>query len=124
MPKLAFTDQKERLRRIVSNALDGTAFENSRLEEDGAHLLIEARRPDGQLVSVRFRGVRDPEATEMPAQGSALQLDSVGSAARFSLWSLLLFFLPRPGSDKMRVRIRAGGARLDIVCEDAEWWED
>ncbi len=122
MSGLAFTDQKERLRRIVSNALDGAAYDGSRLEEDGTHLLIEAHRPGGQLVSVSFRAIQDSEATEMPAQGSTLQLESVGSA-RFSLWNLLFFFLPR-STNKLRVRIRAGDAKLDIVCEDAEWWED
>ncbi len=124
MSDLAFTDQKERLRRIVSNAVDGAAYEGSRVEENGAHLLIEARRPEGQLVSLRFRGVKDSEATAAPPPGSVLHLESVASARRFSLWSMLFFFLPSPGSNKMRVRIKADDARLDIVCEDAEWWED
>ena len=128
MSELGFTDQKERLRRIVGNALDEAAFESSRLEDGGEHLLVEARRPGGQLVSVRFRGIRDPDAIAIPPLGTALHLNSVSSAGRASmrgkLWKLLSFFLPNSGSDKMRVRIRAGDTRLDIVCEDAEWWED
>jgi hypothetical protein len=32
-------------------------------------------------------------------------------------------FVP-PGPEYARVRIDAGPATLDIVCQDAEWWEE
>ena len=121
MPALAFTDQRERLRRVVRNAIDGCAYEASREEEGGRMLVIEARRPDGRRVGLRFRGVRSSEATAEPASGSTLRLGSVGG---FSLLRLL-FPVHRPsGFESVRVRIEAGEARLDIVCEDAEWWEE
>ena len=115
-----FTNQRERLRRVVENALSGATYESSR-PEDGRLLLLEARR-SGKQVFVRFRGVRQSDATATPESGADLRLVNVGSAERFSL---MRFFFPfaRPGSGAARVRIEAGAARLDIVCEDAEWWE-
>jgi hypothetical protein len=73
---------------------------------------------------VRFRGVRSSEATDAPAAGSALRLQSVGSASGFSLLAFFFPFARRAGANASRVRIEAGAARLDIVCEDAEWWEN
>jgi hypothetical protein len=123
MPALAFTDQQERLRRILQNALAGATYETSRPEEDGHMLVIEARRADGKQIGLRFRGVRESEATAVPVEGSSLRLQSVGSANRFSLIGLFFPFL-RPGSrGAARVRIEIGAARLEVVCEDAEWWE-
>lgn len=127
MPALSFTDQSERLRRIVANALDGTGFESSRAEEEGRHLVIEARRPDGRLVSVRFRAVKDAEATAGPARGTPLRLRNVTAGGGGCLlplagrWFPGLRGIPRGSS---RVTIGAGAAQLAIVCEDAEWWED
>jgi hypothetical protein len=119
-----FTDQRGRLRRIVENALAGATYKSSHQEEESRLLAIEAVRGDGQHVVVRFRGVRDSEATQTPQPGAAMKLLSVGSAARFSILSLLVPFIFRtPGSDYARVRIGVGAARLDIVCQDAEWWE-
>jgi hypothetical protein len=117
-----FTNQRDRLRRVVENALANATYESSR-EEDGRLLVLEARRrPDGKYVVLRFRGVRQSDATETPVSGSSLRLVSIGSAEKFSL--LRLFFpFARAGSGAARVRIDAGAARLDIVCEDAEWWE-
>ena len=124
MPALAFTDQRERLRRILGNALGGASYVASRPEEDERVLVIEARRADGTAVFVRFRGVRRSEASAEPDAGSSLSVSSVGSANRFSVVGLLFPFLRGPGSGTMRVRIEAGAAHLDIVCEDAEWWEE
>lgn len=124
MPALAFTDQRERLRRVLHNALSGSAYESTRSEEDGRTLLLEARRADGRRVGIRFRGVRDSEASQAPAPGSELRLRGVGSADRFSFLGLLFPLLRPTGIGYARVRIEAGGARLDIVCQDAEWWED
>jgi hypothetical protein len=122
-PASAFTDQRERLRRTVRNALDGAAYQTSRSEESGRMLVVEARRPDGRLVGVRFRGVRDSKSTEEPVAGATLRLRAVDSPG--SLIGLLVPPLLRgPSSSYVRVRIEAGTARLDIVCQDAEWWED
>ena len=124
MSALAFTDQHERLRRIVANALDGCAYESSREEEGGRMLVIEARRPDGRRVGLRFRGVTASESTALPAVGDSLRLAGVGSGTGFSLVRLFFPFLRSPGFGHARVRIEAGAARIEVVCEDAEWWEE
>ena len=115
-----FTNQRDRLHKVVENALNGATYLSSR-DEDGRVLLLEAKRA-GKYVFVRFRGVRQSDATATPESGAGLRFIGVGSADKFSL---LRFFFPfaRPGSGAARVRIEAGSARLDIVCEDAEWWE-
>jgi hypothetical protein len=118
-------DPKHRLTSIVRQALDGATFVASRAEEGGQHLVIEARRPDGRLASVRFRAVSDAEASAGTAVGVPLTLRSVDSGPSGCLplgWFIpALRGIPRGVS---RVRIDAGGAKLDIVCQDAEWWED
>jgi hypothetical protein len=86
--------------------------------------VIEARRPDGRRVGVRFRGVEESVATDAPAPGSHMRLRGIGSATRFSFLSLLFPFLRASGFGSARVRIEAGTTRLDIVCQDAEWWEE
>jgi hypothetical protein len=43
------------------------------------------------------------------------------------LLGFAFFLAPRsraPVAGSVRVRIDAGAARLDIVCQDAVWWED
>ena len=124
MPELSFTDPTARIRRTVENALKGSSYESSRSEENGRLLVVEAKRANGRFVHLRFRGVSQSEASEVPAAGSALRLKSITHGGRFSLLGLFLpqMRLPRVGS--ARVRIDAGSARLDVVCEDAEWWED
>jgi hypothetical protein len=127
MSALGFTDQTQRLRRIVSNALDGASFEASRSEEEGRHVVIEAKRPDGRPVTVRFRAVRDAEATGSPAVGTQLRLKGVsagGSGCLLPFVSKLFPALRAVPRGASRVRIEAGEAELDIICEDAEWWED
>ena len=110
---------------IVGQALDGTTFLESHAEENGRHLVIEARRPDGRHTAVRFRAVTNAEATAGTAVGVPLKLRNVVSGPTGCLplgWFLpALRGIPRGVS---RVRIDAGDARLDIVCQDAEWWED
>lgn len=119
-----FTDQKERLRRIVENAISGCTFEGASSEQAGRQLLLRARRPDGTIANLRFRGVQNSVSSAQAAQGSPLSLRGVGSGARFSLLRLLLPVIFRPGDSAWRVRIDAGEARLDIVCQDAEWWQE
>ena len=123
MSALTFTDQNGRVRRIVEAALGaGSVFEASRSEENGRHVVIEARRGDGQGVGVRFRGVRESTMSSDPEGGAALRLRSVG-APGLNLLRLVLPGMRSVGSGYVRVRIEAGAAMLDIVCQDAEWWE-
>jgi hypothetical protein len=118
-----FTDQNGRVRRTVEAALGaGCVFEASRSEEDGRFVVIEARRADGQGVAMRFRGVRESTMSSQPEAGAALQLRSVG-APGLSLLRLVLPGMRNVGGGYVRVRIEAGAAMLDIVCQDAEWWE-
>ena len=122
MTLFAFTDQRERVRRIVANALTGAIYDTSR--EDGDRLLlVEAHRADGRRVNLRFRGVSKSDATAKPEAGASIGSIRVGSAEKFSLLRLFLPLLRGAAANAVRVRIEAGTARLDIVCEDAEWWE-
>lgn len=118
-----FTDQNGRVRRTLEVALGGdSVYETSRSEEEGRFVVIEARRGDGQAVGVRFRGVRESTMSSEPEAGVALRLRSVGAPGL----SLLKLFLPgmrNVAGGYVRVRIEAGAAMLDIVCQDAEWWE-
>jgi hypothetical protein len=126
VPALGFTDQRQRLRRIVENALDGATYEASHSEADGRLLVIEARRAGGQRIVLRFRGVRRSDADAMPAAGTTLRLQGV-SADRVSCIGVVIPIIGpilSRSSGASRVRIEAGATRLDIVCEDAEWWED
>ena len=123
MSALGFTDQNGRVRRTVEAALGaGSTFEASRSEENGRFVVIEARRTDGQGVGVRFRGVRESTMSAQPEAGAALRLRGVG-APSLSLLKLVLPGMRNVGGGYVRVRIEAGAAMLDIVCQDAEWWE-
>ena len=123
MSGLGFTDQNGRVRRTVEAALGaGSVFEASRSEEDGRHVVIEARRTDGQGVGVRFRGVRESTMSSPPEAGATLHLRGVG-APGLSLLRLVLPGMRNVGGGYVRVRIEAGAAMLDIICQDAEWWE-
>jgi hypothetical protein len=84
-------------------------------------VVIEALRTDGRRIHLRFRGVTKSDATLEAVPGEALRLRSIGRATRFSLLGLLF------GGDShgaSRVRIDAGKTRFEIVCQDAEWWEE
>ena len=119
-----FPHPKNRVRRIVEAALADCSYLSSRSEDGGSMLLLQARRSDGRRVSVRFRGVRESEATAEPEFGTPLRVVSVGNGNRFNLISTVLPILKPPGPPHARVTIEAGTARLNIVCQDAEWWED
>ena len=116
-------DPSQRLRNIVSRALVGCAYVGSRREESHT-LVIDARRSDGTAVHLRFRGVQDSESTAMPESGAALRLAGVGSADKFSFLGLLIPPILRRPSSAWRVTIEAGKARIDVVCQDVEWWEE
>jgi hypothetical protein len=117
-------DPHARLRNIVSNAIEGCAYVASR-QEEGKMLVIDARRDDGRAVHLRFRGVQSSESSAEPVLGARLRFDGVASAGKFSLLSILWPPVFR-GQElaPLRVRIRADDVRIDVVCQDAEWWED
>ena len=124
MNSIFHIDPQARLRSIVSRALGDCSYENS-IAEDAGMLRIDARRADGTRVHLRFRGVLDSESTEPPVVGSKMRLLSVSLAEKFSLLRLLRPQLPHHHSTgEVRVRIKAGTALIDVVCQDAEWWED
>jgi len=123
MSTLGFTDFRQRLKNIVRNALDGCAYEASR-EEAGRLLVLQGKRADGRHVTLRFRGVKDSEASAAPEAGAVMRLASIGSPSRIALIGLFIPLVRFPGEDYARVRIEIGAAHLDIVCQDAEWWED
>jgi hypothetical protein len=114
------------MRRILENALTGCLYDSSETEEGGRMVVLHAHRAGGQHVSVRFRAVDRSDATTNPEPGAPMSLRSVDLVNPGCL-SLLAFAFPQfrsPGPGYARVRIEAGTARLDIVCQDAEWWED
>ena len=122
MPAVGFTDQNGRVRRIVEAALaGGSVYETSRSEENGRHVVIEAHRSGGQGVGLRFRGVQKSTMSAEPAEGAALRLRGVGPPG--GLLRLIVPGMRNVGGSYVRVRIEAGAAMLDIVCQDAEWWE-
>ena len=117
-------DPHDRLRNIVSRALNGCVYEGSS-RQDAGMLVIDGRREDGTRVHLRFRGVQDSESTAEPQVGAKMRLIRVSQADKFSL---LQIFMPRfpqhRFSGEARVRIEAGAARIDVLCQDAEWWEE
>jgi hypothetical protein len=118
-----FTDQNGRVRRIVEAALaGGSVFEASHSEENGRHVVIEARRSGGQGVGLRFRGVQKSTMSSEPEEGALLRLRGVG-APGITLLRVLIPGMRNVSGGYVRVRIEAGAAMLDIVCQDAEWWE-
>jgi hypothetical protein len=119
-----FPHPKNRVRRIVESALADSSYVSSQSEGTGGTLLLQARRANGKRVSVRFRGVRESNATAEPEFGTPLRVVKVGNGNGFNIISTLIPILKPPGPPHARVTIQAGTARLDIVCQDAEWWED
>jgi hypothetical protein len=125
MMAAAFTNQHERMRRSLSNAIEGCLYESCH-EEGPSVLVLEARRPEGQHVAVRFLGLQQWQGTREPDPGTPLRLLGVGSSLsglRLILAMVNPFARP-PIVMSSRVRIEAGGARLDIECQDIEWWQD
>ena len=121
---LAHIDPYARLRNIVTRALNGSVYEGS-ASQDQKQLVIEAKRPDGTRVHLRFLGVQESESTAEPEIGAPMRLLGVSSAEKFSILRLFRPRFPPPAlTGEVRVRIEAGSARMEIVCQDAEWWED
>jgi hypothetical protein len=126
VPIPSFTDQGQRLRRILANSLEGSVYDSANAEDSGRMLLVKAHRPDGGVVNVRFRAVKDAEATRYPDEGSVMHVRGVDldPGGCLSLVGLLIPRFRGPGKGYSRVRIDAGASRLEIICQDAEWWED
>lgn len=119
-----FPGPQDRIRRILDNALVDCTYLSSRSESNGANFVLIARRSDGRQVGVRFRGVRDGDgASAGPEPGLPLTLRSVKGESSGLISRLFPIFKP-PGPAYARVRIDAGPATLEIVCQDAEWWEE
>jgi hypothetical protein len=119
---MAHTDPRLRIRNTLTQALSGTVYDSSRRDGDTVFVL-RVRRATGKTADLRFLGLKTCEVDMEPEIGSALTLRGVGSPDS----SLLRLFVPRVlrgPSFSSRVRIDAGKARLEIVCEDVEWWED
>ena len=117
-----FPGPQDRIRRILDQALVECTYVASRNEGEGVFLL-QARRADGRAVGVRFRGVKNSDTNAHPEPGVPLKLKSVKRAGG-SLVSRLFPLIKPPGPAYARVRIEAGPATLEIVCQDAEWWEE
>ena len=118
-----FPGPQDRIRRILDNALVDCTYVSSQPEGEGARLVLLARRADGRTVGVRFRGVRDGAGGVGPEPGVPLTVRSVRREGLSLVNRLFPLFKP-PGPTYARVRIDAGPATLDIVCQDAEWWEE
>jgi hypothetical protein len=102
---------------LLASALEGATFVS--LREDRGRLLLEGRRGI-RSVHVRFLGVREQKLPEPSPDAAVMRVKAVGQSG--SLVRRLLM-----GSHAMnpsRVTIQAGDAEIEIVCEDAEWWED
>ena len=120
-----FPGPHERIRRILDNALANCTYVSSGSENGGQTFVLRASRTDGRQVGVRFYGLRDdqPDDGRHPEPGSTLRVQSV-KRDNVSLISRLFPIFKPPGPAYARVRIDAGPATLDIVCQDAEWWEE
>jgi hypothetical protein len=119
-----FPGPTQRLSRVVLEALDGCSYVSTRRPEQEV-LVVEARRPDGRRVEVHFRGVTEWDATGEPTEGAILSFDGATSAEGFRILGLLLPpIFRKPAPPAARVRIKAGSQRLEVVCQDAEWYED
>jgi hypothetical protein len=120
-----FPGPQHRIRRVLDSALVGCSYVSSGPEGDGKTFVLRASRLDGRTVGVRFHGLRDglPYDGRRPEAGGALTVRSV-KRERVSLVSRLFPIFVPPGPTYARVRIDAGPATLEIVCQDAEWWEE
>jgi hypothetical protein len=119
---MAHADPRDRLRNTLRRALDGLEYVESHRDGDRV-LVLSGRRADGRRVQLRFLGLKDSESDSEIAAGSPLKLKSVGRPEK----SVLSMFVPaifKGPSHASRVRIEAGTAKLEIVCEDVEWLED
>ena len=122
-----FPGPQDRIRRVLEKALVDCTLVSSHAEDEGRTFVLSAKRSDGRGVGVRFRGIREdggsPADDRQPEAGGQVKVRSVKREGGSLLSRLLPLFKP-PGPAYARVRIDAGPATLDIVCQDAEWWEE
>ena len=114
-------DPLARVRNTLTSALRDCTYASS--QNEGRALVLDARRANGKQVRLRFLGLKSSTTDTEPVAGAPLRLVSVGDPDS----SVLRLFMPRvlrTPSHSARVRIEAGPAKLEIVCEDVEWWED
>jgi hypothetical protein len=107
---------KGRLRRLLTSAIDGTSFIS--VEEEGGKVVLAARR-NGLALHVRFLGVKSKTLPDDVPSGTVLKVRKVTEAG-----SLLRRIFLRSAMSQSRVTIQAGDSVIEVVCEDAEWWED
>jgi hypothetical protein len=120
-----FPGPESRVRRVLENALGDCTYVSSGSEDGGTRFVLRASRSNGKRVGVRFHGLREgqPGDGPGPAPGSPLSVRSVKREGGSLVSRLFPIFKP-PGPVYARVRIDAGPATLEIVCQDAEWWEE
>src|SRR5688500_6396218 len=100
-----FPHPKNRIRRIVESALVDSTYVSSESEGTGGTLLLKARRSNGKRVNVRFRGVRESDATAEPESGTPLRVAKVSNGNRFNIVSTFFPILKPPGTPHARVTI-------------------
>jgi hypothetical protein len=113
-------DPVARIRHILGRALEGCTFEAFHREGERA-LVLDSRR-NGAHVGLRFLGLKTLHVDGSPEKGERLRLLGVSNPDGL-LRTMMPAILRGPGQGT-RVRIEAGKAKLEIVCEDVEWWED
>jgi hypothetical protein len=120
-----FPGPDHRVRRVLEQALINCNYVSSGPEEGGKTFVLRVSRSDGRSVGVRFHGLRDgmPDDGRRPEAGGAITVRSVKREGGSLVSRLFPIFVP-PGPIYARVRIDAGPATLEIVCQDAEWWEE
>jgi hypothetical protein len=120
-----FPGPQQRIKRVLDQAFVECSFASSRMEDGGKAFVLQARRSDGRSVGVCFRGLRqsDVPSDRQPEPGAPLTVRSVKREGVSLVSRFFPIFVP-PGPEYARVRIDAGPATLDIVCQDAEWWEE
>jgi hypothetical protein len=118
-----FPGPHDRIRRVLETALTGCTYVSTQSEGDGTLLVLQARKPDGRGVGVRFRAVKSFETNVPPETGAPITVKSV---KRHGVSFVSRFFplIKPPGPAYARARIHAGPATLEVVCQDAEWWEE
>ena len=118
-----FPSPDVRIKRILDNALGACTYISASKDADAHMLVLHTLRTNGRRVGVRFRGVKESETTGEPTSGASIKVRSVKKEGG-SVVGRLFWIYKAPELPNARVRIDAGPATLDIVCQDAEWWEE
>ena len=119
-----FPGPEQRIRRVLTSAITGECTYLSSGPEGDSRFTLRVQRDDGRIAGVRFFGLREPGSAQGPETGTPLRIKRVGSVSSLVRWVPLLRLIQPPGPPYARVTIEAGPATLEIVCQDAEWWEE